>query len=246
MLALVAVGPEIRRAFLLRHRWSDAAEIVAAIGLLDLDHVRAHVRQDHRTKRAGDEMTEIRDADAGERQACAFRSRFRRREPCCCLGHDFLPCDRGAGASEGHYSMAVDTLRLPDPLPVGFCSRIAIGFAASPAFPFRLTAGPDKTRRMSVEIVTFGCRLNTYESEVMRGLARDAEDTVIVNTCAVTAEAERQARQTIRRLAREQPGRRIVVTGCAVQIDPSRVVRSARRPPRTGQRREAAGRELDQ
>src|SRR5580704_2635896 len=73
---------------------------------------------------------------------------------------------------------------------------------------------------MSVEIVTFGCRLNAYESEVMRDLARDAADTVIVNTCAVTAEAERQARQVIRRVAREQPGARIVVTGCAAQIDP--------------------------
>ena len=74
---------------------------------------------------------------------------------------------------------------------------------------------------MSVEIVTFGCRLNTYESEVMRGLAGRPSDTVIVNTCAVTAEAERQARQTIRRLARERPDARIVVTGCAAQIDPA-------------------------
>jgi threonylcarbamoyladenosine tRNA methylthiotransferase MtaB len=77
---------------------------------------------------------------------------------------------------------------------------------------------------MSVEIVTFGCRLNTYESEVMRGLAQTGDaagsDTVVVNTCAVTAEAERQARQTIRRLARERPDARIVVTGCAAQIDP--------------------------
>ena len=74
---------------------------------------------------------------------------------------------------------------------------------------------------MSVEIVTFGCRLNTYESEVMRGLAHPAAETVIVNTCAVTAEAERQARQAIRRLARERPEVRIVVTGCAAQIDPA-------------------------
>src|ERR1700738_5273406 len=73
---------------------------------------------------------------------------------------------------------------------------------------------------MSVEIVTFGCRLNTYESEVMRGLAHTQEDTVIVNTCAVTAEAERQARQAIRRAARERPDARIVVTGCAAQINP--------------------------
>ncbi|PPQ31344.1 tRNA (N(6)-L-threonylcarbamoyladenosine(37)-C(2))-methylthiotransferase MtaB [Rhodopila globiformis] len=75
------------------------------------------------------------------------------------------------------------------------------------------------------EIVTFGCRLNTYESEVMRGLAagqgEHASDTVIVNTCAVTAEAERQARQAIRKLARERPESRIVVTGCAAQIDPA-------------------------
>src|SRR5579863_6421247 len=74
---------------------------------------------------------------------------------------------------------------------------------------------------MSIEIVTFGCRLNAYESEVMRGLAHEAVDTVIVNTCAVTAEAERQARQAIRRLARERPDARIVVTGCAAQIDPA-------------------------
>ena len=73
---------------------------------------------------------------------------------------------------------------------------------------------------MSVEVLTFGCRLNTYESEVMRGHAAGLDDTVIVNTCAVTAEAERQARQAIRRAAREHPGARIVVTGCAVQIDP--------------------------
>ncbi|HEY2615756.1 MAG TPA: tRNA (N(6)-L-threonylcarbamoyladenosine(37)-C(2))-methylthiotransferase MtaB [Acetobacteraceae bacterium] len=74
---------------------------------------------------------------------------------------------------------------------------------------------------MSVEILTFGCRLNAYESEVMRGHAAALSDTVIVNTCAVTAEAERQARQAIRRTARERPGARIVVTGCAAQIDPA-------------------------
>ena len=74
---------------------------------------------------------------------------------------------------------------------------------------------------MTTEILTFGCRLNAYESEVMRELSAGVTDTVIVNTCAVTAEAERQARQTIRRLAREKPGVAIVVTGCAAQIDPS-------------------------
>ena len=73
---------------------------------------------------------------------------------------------------------------------------------------------------MSLEILTFGCRLNAYESEVMRGHAATLADTVIVNTCAVTAEAERQARQAIRRAARQRPGARIVVTGCAAQINP--------------------------
>ena len=75
---------------------------------------------------------------------------------------------------------------------------------------------------MTVEFLTFGCRLNAYESEVMRGHAAALTDTIVVNTCAVTAEAERQARQAIRRAHRENPGARIVVTGCAVQIDPAR------------------------
>ena len=73
---------------------------------------------------------------------------------------------------------------------------------------------------MTVDILTFGCRLNAYESEVMRRLSGAADDTVIVNTCAVTAEAERQARQAIRKIARDRPDARIVVTGCAAQIDP--------------------------
>jgi len=74
-----------------------------------------------------------------------------------------------------------------------------------------------------VEILTFGCRLNAYESEVMRGHAAAAgvSDAVIVNTCAVTSEAERQARQAIRRAHRADPSARIIVTGCAAQIDPS-------------------------
>jgi threonylcarbamoyladenosine tRNA methylthiotransferase MtaB len=75
---------------------------------------------------------------------------------------------------------------------------------------------------MSAQIFTFGCRLNTYESEVIRGHTAALENTVVVNTCAVTAEAERQARQAIRRAHRENPGARIVVTGCAAQIAPER------------------------
>jgi threonylcarbamoyladenosine tRNA methylthiotransferase MtaB len=74
----------------------------------------------------------------------------------------------------------------------------------------------------NVDIVTFGCRLNAYESEVIR--ARAAEDgladAVVFNTCAVTAEAVRQARQAIRKARRERPGARLIVTGCAAQIDP--------------------------
>ncbi|HEX8165458.1 MAG TPA: tRNA (N(6)-L-threonylcarbamoyladenosine(37)-C(2))-methylthiotransferase MtaB [Beijerinckiaceae bacterium] len=75
---------------------------------------------------------------------------------------------------------------------------------------------------MTVEVVTFGCRLNSYESEAMRAQAEAAgqKDLVIVNTCAVTAEATRQARQAIRRLARQNPEKRIVVTGCAAQVEP--------------------------
>ena len=74
------------------------------------------------------------------------------------------------------------------------------------------------------EILTFGCRLNAFESEIIRGHARAAglDDAVIVNTCAVTAEAERQARQAIRRARRAHPAARIIVTGCAAQIDPER------------------------
>lgn len=73
-----------------------------------------------------------------------------------------------------------------------------------------------------LDIITFGCRLNTFESEVMRKHADDAGliDAVIINTCAVTNEAVRQARQAIRKARRERPGAKIVVTGCAAQIDP--------------------------
>ncbi|MBN9049058.1 MAG: tRNA (N(6)-L-threonylcarbamoyladenosine(37)-C(2))-methylthiotransferase MtaB [Rhizobiales bacterium] len=76
---------------------------------------------------------------------------------------------------------------------------------------------------MTIDVVTFGCRLNIHESEVMRrhAAAAGVSDTVVVNTCAVTAEAVRQARQTVRRLRRERPDARIVVTGCAAQTEPA-------------------------
>jgi len=72
------------------------------------------------------------------------------------------------------------------------------------------------------KIVTFGCRLNTYESEVMRGHAKKAGlgEVIIFNTCAVTQEAERQARQAIRRTRRENPEAKIIVTGCSAQVNP--------------------------
>jgi threonylcarbamoyladenosine tRNA methylthiotransferase MtaB len=71
-----------------------------------------------------------------------------------------------------------------------------------------------------IDVVTFGCRLNAFESEVMRSHARAAglSDTIIVHSCAVTAEAERQARQAIRRARRDSPEARIVVTGCSAQL----------------------------
>ena len=74
---------------------------------------------------------------------------------------------------------------------------------------------------MSFDVVTFGCRLNTFESEVLRHEAASIgiDNAVVVNTCAVTAEAVRQARQTIRKLKRERPHARIIVTGCAAQTE---------------------------
>jgi threonylcarbamoyladenosine tRNA methylthiotransferase MtaB len=68
------------------------------------------------------------------------------------------------------------------------------------------------------KIVTFGCRLNAFESEVMRNRAADLSDAIIFNTCAVTKEAERQARQAIRRARRDNPSKKIIVSGCAAQV----------------------------
>ncbi len=72
------------------------------------------------------------------------------------------------------------------------------------------------------EVITFGCRLNAYESEVIKNNLESAgvADAVVFNTCAVTKEAERQAKQSIRKYIRENPGRKVIVTGCAAQIDP--------------------------
>lgn len=74
-----------------------------------------------------------------------------------------------------------------------------------------------------IDVVTFGCRLNAYESEAIKASAQAAgvQEAIIFNTCAVTSEAERQARQAIRRARRKNPSARIIVTGCAAQINPS-------------------------
>ena len=74
---------------------------------------------------------------------------------------------------------------------------------------------------MSLKVVTLGCRINTYESEVIKQIPSDI-DAIVVNTCAVTGEAERQCRQTIRKLRRENPDAFIIVTGCAAQIAPEK------------------------
>src|SRR6202011_1962579 len=78
------------------------------------------------------------------------------------------------------------------------------------------------SREMSGEVITFGCRLNAFESEVIAREAAEAglTDTIVINSCAVTNEALAQARQSVRRLKRARPQVRIVVTGCAAQIDP--------------------------
>lgn len=71
-----------------------------------------------------------------------------------------------------------------------------------------------------MKIVTFGCRINTYESTLIRSFFDEGEEVIVINSCAVTAEAERQCRQTIRKLAHENPKSKIVVTGCATQLHP--------------------------
>src|SRR3954451_13118471 len=82
-----------------------------------------------------------------------------------------------------------------------------------------LPASPE----MNVDVITFGCRLNAFEAQVIRREAEASglDDTIVINSCAVTNEAVAQARQQIRRLKRERPGACIVVTGCAAQTQPA-------------------------
>lgn len=70
-----------------------------------------------------------------------------------------------------------------------------------------------------VEVVTFGCRINSFEAEVLKEKFKNTDNLIIVNTCAVTGEAERQCRQAVRKLRKENPEAKIIVTGCAAQIN---------------------------
>ena len=74
------------------------------------------------------------------------------------------------------------------------------------------------TKKKMAQIITFGCRINAYESEILKEKFSKIDNLIIINTCAVTKEAERQCRQTIRKLRRENPDARIIVTGCAAQV----------------------------
>jgi threonylcarbamoyladenosine tRNA methylthiotransferase MtaB len=74
---------------------------------------------------------------------------------------------------------------------------------------------------LSVEVINFGCRLNIAEGEAIRAAAAGVDDLIVINSCAVTAEATRQARQAIRRAAKRRPNARIIVTGCAAEVDPA-------------------------
>ncbi len=80
----------------------------------------------------------------------------------------------------------------------------------------------EKPENITPKVITLGCRLNAYESDVMAGHARDADlkDAVFINTCAVTNEAVRQSRYAVRKAKRDYPGAKIIVTGCAAQINP--------------------------
>jgi len=121
--------------------------------------------------------------------------------------------DRAAGVVEGARGRA--PVHPPELPPAGPLRR-------EPRAGARATS-PAARGRSEIEVVTFGCRLNAYESEQVRAQAAadGITDAVVFNTCAVTGEAVRQARQAIRKARRERPGARLVVTGCAAQIDPA-------------------------
>lgn len=96
--------------------------------------------------------------------------------------------------------------------------------ALPPSSPEELLDGVEVAGSVAdgTKVVTFGCRLNSFESQLIRELSlkADLKGAIVVNTCAVTGEAERQARQEIRKLRRENPDAKIIVTGCAAQVNP--------------------------
>lgn len=93
------------------------------------------------------------------------------------------------------------------------------------AIPLLLAYIAEEEEFFMVEVVTFGCRMNSFESEVLKEKLAELENVIVVNTCAVTGEAERQCRQAIRKLRKENPEARIIVTGCAAQIAPQKYAR---------------------
>src|SRR5262249_40129005 len=142
--------------------------------------------------------------------------RVRRLRGCGCGGAAASCRAQGGGDAAGwrpHGRVARARRPCADDRPGGIRVRSAL----------RSGAVQSRSNSVTVEVMTFGCRLNTYESEAIRreAQAEGLTNTVVVNTCAVTAEAVRQARQAIRKLARERPEARIVVTGCAAQTEPA-------------------------
>src|SRR3990167_7880001 len=123
------------------------------------------------------------------------------------------PRHRGAVCRRTRFGRTSQSAISPPPRAAASAARCVCAMT----LPTPLLAEPD-----DVQVVTFGCRLNAYESEALRARARadGVENAVVFNTCAVTNEAVRQARQAIRRARRERPGARLIVTGCAAQIDP--------------------------
>ena len=86
----------------------------------------------------------------------------------------------------------------------------------------------EKDKTKMVKVVTFGCRINAYESETIKEKLVHFDDVIVINTCAVTAEAERQCRQMVRKLRRENPSAKIVITGCAAQVSPQKFADTAK------------------
>ena len=134
----------------------------------------------------------------------------------------YLPASRSAADLAFAQNISESLQRMPNPTAALIYCECPFGLTSQRYQPQGYANVRTGTLVMSVDVVTFGCRLNAFESEV---IAREAEragltDTIVINSCAVTNEAVAQARQSIRRLKRQRPGARIVVTGCAAQTQP--------------------------